>query len=145
MIIRKWLFEDNLQVSKLEKQTFDDFWSQQIIADTFLLDNFIGFVAEENGKIIGYLSTTYCLDEGEIDRIAVSNNYKRKGIATSLLNALFLECKKKNINKIFLEVRRSNEVAQALYEKNGFTYVGVRPLYYKGEEDALIMSKLVKE
>ena len=101
MIIRKWLFEDNLQVSKLEKQTFDDFWSQQIIADTFLLDNFIGFVAEENGKIIGYLSTTYCLDEGEIDRIAVSNNYKRKGIATSLLNALFLECKKKNINKIF--------------------------------------------
>lgn len=146
MIIRKIHFDDNLQICKIEKQTFLDAWSTQMISDTILLDNFLGYVAvDDNQKVIGYVMLTYCLDEAEIDRIAVIDEYKRQGVATKLLNKTHEELRLKNVHKVYLEVRRSNESAQALYEKNGFTYVGVRPLYYNGKEDALVMSKLLKE
>ena len=39
-----------------------------------------------------------------------------------------------------LEVRRSNERAQALYHKLGFIDVGYRKRYYENTEDALIMA-----
>jgi ribosomal-protein-alanine N-acetyltransferase len=146
MIVRKCRFEDNLQIFNIESQTFKDAWTRKMLADTFLLDNFMGFVAVAGGqKIIGYLLLTHCLDEAEIDRIAVIDEYKRQGVATLLLKTAFDELLLKDVHKVFLEVRRSNESAQALYEKNGFTYVGVRPLYYNGKEDALLMSKLLKE
>ena len=146
MIIRKIHFDDNLQIRDIEKQTFLDAWSTQMISDTILLDNFLGYVAvDDNQKVIGYVMLTYCLDEAEIDRIAVIDEYKRQGVATKLLFATHEELRLKNVHKVYLEVRRSNESAQALYEKNGFTYVGVRPLYYNGKEDALVMSKLLKE
>ena len=41
-----------------------------------------------------------------------------------------------------LEVRRSNHIAQRLYEKLGFKFVGYRKGYYSDNgEDALIMWK----
>jgi ribosomal-protein-alanine N-acetyltransferase len=43
---------------------------------------------------------------------------------------------------VLLEVRRSNIVAQAFYEKNGFSTVTVRRRYYQdNREDALVMIK----
>ena len=44
------------------------------------------------------------------------------------------------ITAMTLEVRRSNEIAQALYGKLGFVVEGVRPKYYEDNgEDALLM------
>jgi ribosomal-protein-alanine N-acetyltransferase len=41
----------------------------------------------------------------------------------------------------FLEVRRSNQVAQNMYEKFDFQVVGDRPRYYQdNNEDALLMN-----
>lgn len=144
MKIRKWLFKDNLVIAKIEKECFKDPWTMQMISDTFMLDNFLGFVAEEDGEIVGYIALTYCLEEAEINIIAVSEKFRKKGIASELLKKTQTALLKLGVKKLFLEVRRSNEPAQSLYEKNGFTYIGVRPGYYKGVEDALIMSKILK-
>lgn len=47
---------------------------------------------------------------------------------------------------MILEVRRSNEAAQALYQQLGFEVVGVRPRYYKDtEEDAVLMQLALGE
>ena len=145
MNIRKWLYSDNLTISKIEKQCFKDPWTHEMISDTFMQNNFIGYVAEDDGVVVGYIALTHCLDEAEINIIAVVDAYRRKGVATMLLNETYKALKELKVKVIFLEVRRSNEVAQSLYEKHGFTYVGVRPYYYKGREDALIMSKILKE
>ena len=90
MIIRKWLFADNLSVAKIERESFSDAWTMEMISDTFMQDNFIGFVAEENGKVIGYIALTFCLDEAEINIIAVTRNFRRKGVYVSLLFISFI-------------------------------------------------------
>ena len=143
MEIRPWIFEDNKEIFSLENECFENFWSFKTISDTFLQDNFIGFVAVENGKIIGFIATVWCVDECEIELIAVKKEYRNRLIATSLLNTAIKKFKEMKIIKLFLEVRRSNEVAQSFYEKQGFTYVGVRKNYYNNQEDALIMTKLL--
>ena len=58
---------------------------------------------------------------------------------------IFEVLKEKCVEKIFLEVRRNNHSAKALYEKLGFTYISVREKYYGGVEDALIMSKALSQ
>ena len=143
MEIRPWIFKDNKEIFSLENECFENFWSFKTISDTFLQDNFIGFVAVENGKIIGFIATVWCVDECEIELIAVKKEYRNRLIATSLLNTAIEKFKEMKIIKLFLEVRRSNEVAQSFYEKQGFTYVGVRKNYYNNQEDALIMTKLL--
>ena len=145
MIIRKWLFADNLSVAKIERESFSDAWTMEMISDTFMQDNFIGFVAEENGKVIGYIALTYCLDEAEINIIAVTRNFRRKGVATALLNKSYETLIEAGIDKIFLEVRKSNKSAQSLYENQGFKHIGIRPKYYNNVEDALLMRKDLKE
>ena len=143
MEIRPWIYQDNIEIFSLSNECFENFWSKETIADTFLQDNFIGFVAVEDNKIIGFISTVWCIDECEIELIAVKKEYRNKLVATNLLNVAIEKFKEMKIKKLFLEVRRSNEVAQSFYEKQGFTYVGVRKNYYKNQEDALIMTKLL--
>lgn len=143
MEIRPWIYQDNIEIFSLSNECFENFWSKETIADTFLQDNFIGFVAVEDNKIIGFISTVWCIDECEIELIAVKKEYRNKLVATNLLNVAIEKFKEMKIKKLFLEVRRSNVVAQSFYEKQGFTYVGVRKNYYKNQEDALIMTKLL--
>lgn len=141
MIFRRWVYCDNLEVFRIEKECFKEPWTQQMICDTFLSDNFIGYVAENEGKVIGYLALTYCLDESEVNLVAVTHKYRRQKVAKTLFLKAFEELKEKGIVKMFLEVRRNNHSAKALYEQLGFKYISVREKYYSGVEDALIMCK----
>lgn len=145
MTVRKWLFSDIKEILEIEKNCFKDAWSMEMLADLFLSNGFYGLVAVENDKICGYVAIKYVLDEGEINIVATNYESRRKGVATLLLESAEKELLLKGVKKLFLEVRRSNLNAQALYEKCGYKYVAVRQNYYQGEEDALIMSKILKE
>ena len=74
--------------------------------------------------------------------IAVSAQYRRKGIAQELVERLVAQLREKDVYSLTLEVRASNEPAKALYSKLGFAPVGRRPNYYRNpKEDALILRK----
>ena len=74
--------------------------------------------------------------------IAVRPEYRRRGIAESLIHELVSELKAKDAYCLTLEVRASNLPAITLYEKLGFVQVGRRPNYYTSpKEDALILRK----
>ena len=141
MIIRKWDFKDNIEIAELEKKFFPEPWNVKMLGDTYVSNTFLGFVAEEEGKIIGYIGSIYCLESGEIAMIAVDDSHRRQGLATKLLNKLSVELKLLGVNEIFLEVRRSNYGAQMCYVRNGYGMVAIRPEYYQGKEDALVMKK----
>ena len=143
MTVRPWLFSDIKEILIIEKECFKDAWSMEMLADLFLSNGFYGLVCENDGKIVGYIAVKYVLDEGEINLVAVKKQSQRKGVATLLLNTMEKELKEKGVNKLFLEVRRSNLNAQALYEKCNYKYIAVREKYYNGLEDALIMSKIL--
>jgi ribosomal-protein-alanine N-acetyltransferase len=80
------------------------------------------------------------LDELHINNLAVLPEHRRAGIGTDLLLRVLADGVTLGANRATLEVRRSNEAAQKLYEKFGFTVAGVRRLYYSSPpEDALAL------
>jgi ribosomal-protein-alanine N-acetyltransferase len=65
------------------------------------------------------------------------------GYGRRLLTALLLKAEDADVDKVFLEVRPSNDVALRLYYSVGFEQIGIRPAYYqaeRGREDAVILA-----
>ena len=92
--------------------------------------------------LIGYVIFYYVLDEGEIARVAVDPAYRRKGAAARLLHAVEDFCEEKGIDRLMLEVRKSNVPAISFYREYGFAEDGIRKNYYKNPvEDAVLMSR----
>ena len=94
-----------------------------------------------NDYLVGYVGVWFMVNEAHIVSIAVRESYRRRGLGELLLSeALDLALANKQ-ESVTLEVRRSNESAQALYEKYRFLKVGVRRRYYSdNNEDAIIMA-----
>jgi ribosomal-protein-alanine N-acetyltransferase len=81
------------------------------------------------------------VDELHIATIATHVEYRRQGIAQSLLLHAFKSAWVEGAHSAFLEVRASNDAAQAMYRKYGFIESGRRPRYYKdNNEDAILMT-----
>ena len=98
----------------------------------------------ESGDIAGYIVFWIIDDILEIHNLAVKGPFKRKGIATALLNFVVTLAGKEGVKEMFLEVRESNQKAAALYEKTGFKLKGRRKDYYRNPpEDALIYCKVL--
>jgi ribosomal-protein-alanine N-acetyltransferase len=94
----------------------------------------------EAGQVIGFCSFWRVLDELHINNLAVLPEHRRGGIGTDLLLRVLADGVAFGAKRATLEVRRSNEAAQKLYEKFGFTVAGVRRLYYSSPpEDALVL------
>jgi len=128
-------------VAAIERAVFTDPWSQQSFGDLLGLDHVRGFVVEGGqGVIVGYAVCSQVADEGEILNLATAPGARREGIGRALLAAVLRWLGERGAVKVFLEVRRSNEAAIAMYEAAGFATLGVRPNYYRRPtEDAVTM------
>jgi ribosomal-protein-alanine N-acetyltransferase len=91
--------------------------------------------------IVGFVGIWLTLDEAHIVTIAVRESHRGRGIGELLLIAAIALATLNDQDVVTLEVRASNQAAQALYEKYGFKKVGVRHRYYSdNHEDAVIMT-----
>ena len=80
-------------------------------------------------------------DDGDITDVAVDPYYRRKKIAYEIMRKLLHCVKERGIKKVFLEVRKGNEAAINLYEKLGFSQIGMRKRFYSAPtEDAVLMA-----
>ncbi|MBI2908327.1 MAG: ribosomal protein S18-alanine N-acetyltransferase [Chloroflexi bacterium] len=92
-------------------------------------------------RIVGVVGLWFMVDEAHITTIGVREACRRCGIGELLLIAAADAAMEHDARFVTLEVRVSNEAAQALYEKCGFRRVGVRKNYYTdNREDAVIMT-----
>ncbi len=99
----------------------------------------LGAYTSENG-LSGYLIVSRYVDAWHVMNIAVANGFRRRGIASALLQRLFTATADDAQRGYTLEVRVSNTEAIRLYERLGFEAHGVRRGYYTdNREDALIM------
>ena len=147
--------EDLPAVAELEQVTQIDPWTvEQVLAIAPLLGSgeYTGTVLRDTQDVVGYLIARLFLDDCEILSVGVVPNAQGKGLGQRLLQA-FLSQLPEQTAQVHLEVRVSNLAAQRLYARQGFVEVGRRKAYYAvmntdgqaGREDALLMSKYVKE
>ena len=121
-------------------------WSGGQFADS--LANHRVLVLEEGGEAAGFLIFNRVLDEAELYSVAVDPARQGRGHGAALVGRL-IEVNRSHVERIFLEVRASNQRAIDLYQRLGFTRQGVRKGYYpalsgaaadQSREDAWIMA-----
>ena len=130
------------QVALLEKLCFSDPWSENSVAGELTNQLAHWLVAVDGDRVAGYVGSQTVMDETDMMNIAVHPDYRRQGIAEALVQTLVSDLKTRGSRCLTLEVRASNEPAQRLYEKLGFSQIGKRPNYYRNpKEDAYILRK----
>lgn len=100
----------------------------------------VALVGEHEGQVSGYVLGSCVADEAEILILGVHPDARRQGTARALLTALLSRLRAAGATSVFLEVRRGNKPAIALYKVLGFGEAGVRKGYYADTgEDALLL------
>ena len=129
------------QMVELEKICFSLPWTADMIRSELNNPSCLYLAAVDGDTLVGYIGIQTVLDEGYINNVAVRPEYRRQGIAAALISLLIEQTRAIGLAFMTLEVRESNAPAIALYEKLGFTTVGIRKNYYeKPRENAILMT-----
>lgn len=127
-------------VARVEEECFRDPWSANSITDMLSDPHTCYIVAAVDGEIIGYCGSRTVLDEGDILRVAVLQQWRSRGVASRILDCLIESTP--DVRNWYLDVREHNAAALALYRKFGFTAIGRRRGYYRHPlEDAILMQR----
>lgn len=132
---------DARSLSYIELEIFPSPWSEESLRSFLALRNVDGEAAVLNDQIVGYVFVQYVAEEAHILNLGVRSKFRRKGLATLLLERLIERARKHQARTCYLEVRVRNTVAQKLYFNHKFAPVAIRKIYYPDGEDALILAK----
>ena len=122
-------------VFALEEEDQSTTWSRAQLESEFGQGLALGFF---DGGLLGFVFFRAAVDAWTLMQLRVAQRARQQGIAKSLLRA-GLSRMPDACDHALLEVRSGNEAARSLYEKMGFVAVGIRPRYYAGHEDAIVM------
>ncbi len=125
----------------LEQCCYSYPWSRQQFIDEF--DNPVATieVALVDEQIAGYLCSWLICGELQIQNLATSPAYRRRGIGQTLLRYVITRCQREGLLSAWLEVREDNQAAIRLYTDCGFEVQGRRKKYYQDGEDALLLGR----
>jgi ribosomal-protein-alanine N-acetyltransferase len=142
-VIRDMLPTDIKAVARIEALVHEDPWDSTVFFDCLRV-GYLNWVIECAGEVQGYLIANYVLDEVHLLNLTITPIHQGHGLGKALLEQLIQVCRTKHMRQLFLEVRRSNQIAYQLYTQRGFTLISTRKNYYRhgnGHEDALVMVK----
>lgn len=122
---------------------FSDAWNYDMLVSAEKAGNFYGFTIKEDKKseLIAFITFSVSIDTLDIEDVYTFSDYRKKGFAKMLISSVLDFAKEKDINKIFLEVKKTNEKAISLYQGLGFNVISERKKYYADGETALVMLK----
>lgn len=137
MRIERMTAENCSEVAALDKICFAVPWSEKSFCEEMSNPLAVYYIAAEE-KIIGYCGFWKVCGEAQVTNIAVLPEYRKKGVASQLIERLLSDCA--DMESVVLEVRESNEAAIRLYEKFGFKKAGVRKnFYHTPQENGIVM------
>jgi ribosomal-protein-alanine N-acetyltransferase len=142
--IRRLALQDLDAIERIENAVYPTPWSRSMFAGELAKPSSlsIGGFDPDSGRLIAYLIVSRYVDAWHIMNLAVHPGWRRAGVASRLLDELFMLTSGDERRGYTLEVRVSNTSAIALYEGFGFETSGIRRGYYTdNREDALIMWK----
>jgi ribosomal-protein-alanine N-acetyltransferase len=121
-------------------------WSESALqAGTFDPTSTFAFFGELAGQPTGFIIGRQVAGEGEVLNLAVMSSARRHGQGQALVEQLLRSFRDHFVTSVFLEVRKSNSVAIAFYEKLGFRLAGRRPGYYRDPIEAALLYRRLLE
>ena len=129
-------------VLEIESAVYTHPWSRGNFADS-LRAGYQCWTWRRGGELVGYFVMMVAAGEAHLLNLSIAGGAQRRGHGSALLAQVMRMAKTRGADKVFLEVRPSNQGAKALYRRFGFRQVAVRSGYYpahSGREDALVLS-----
>jgi ribosomal-protein-alanine N-acetyltransferase len=143
--LRRATASDLESIMVIESTVFaDDAWSRvTMAAELHDVHGYylVAFPPGEPDRVEAYagLRSPVREPQAEVQTIAVAESARRHGLGRVLMLRMIEEARDRGAAEVFLEVRADNPGAKALYDSLGFEQIAVRPRYYKGGVDAVIM------
>lgn len=144
--VREMASADLGAIYRIEQSAYPFPWTRGIFADCLRVGYCcrVLFIGDD---LAGYGIMSVVAGEAHLLNLCTAPAHRGRGVARRLLEHLVLEARMRQAGRLFLEVRPSNRVAVALYEKAEFKIIGRRPGYYPdqgGREDALVMVRRLR-
>ncbi len=140
MRIRRMRLSDLKDVTRIEDMSFPKPWSLNAFISQLSSESSVCLVVEDDDRLIGYLVATQYVGVWHLLDLAIHESYRRRSVASRLLDHFFEMTGRQQHRGYTLEVRKSNRGAIKMYESFGFICSGIRKGYYGDNgEDALIM------
>lgn len=130
-------------IHALETAAFPAPWRFEFFESELSASGRFNLVARRDGKLVGYVFAMWIFDEMHVNKIAVHESERRQGVAAALMARCLEFARANSIRSISLEVRRSNEGAQAFYRHLGFRDEYIRARYYPDGEAAVVMELVI--
>ncbi len=130
-------------VARIEALSSPAPWSRDLFHGC-LRPDYLCRLIEQEGVVTGFAVANHAAGEGHLLNIAVDPGWRERGHGRRLLAHMMALLSRRSVTSVFLEVRRSNQRAIALYRRFGFDIIGTRRDYYAsghGREDALTMRR----
>ncbi len=141
MLLREAHSEDLRELERLERWCFEDPWSfGQLEGQLRNSSCRCALLQGPRGQILGYCFYGTTADICEIHSIAVRPGWRRQGIGAMLVEHVLSRVRGR-VRQVWLDVRRGNTAARALYARCGFEETGARRAYYGNGEDAVLMTR----
>jgi len=138
--IRPASFADAPALAAIERRCFSDPWPLDGFREVLAMPGCVALVMTAGDEPCAYFLAREILGTAEVLNLAVVPDHRGQGLGRALLEAGLAAVQSRGGTEIFLEVRASNTVAQALYRSRGFRVSGRRRGYYRRpEEDALVL------
>jgi ribosomal-protein-alanine N-acetyltransferase len=149
LMITEMTLGDLDDVLDIEQRSFPTPWSKDLFLKELHSKLSKIFIATSNlsGKprVLGYISLWFIGDEVQVLNLACHPDFRRRGVASTLLEHSLSFYQKRGAKRVFLDVRRSNHEARSLYRRYGFKPIGVRKGYYADtKEDAIVMIRKMR-
>ncbi len=134
---------DLRRICAIEDALFPTPWSRAMFEEEISSHGpRFSWVAVRDGEVVAYMIAWLIDDELHIGNFAVAPEAQRAGIGRRLFSHILDGAHERGVVRATLEVRESNDRAQALYEQHGFIPVAMRKRYYSDSgEDAIVMLK----
>ena len=138
--LRRLEAQDLEGVEAIERESYPTPWSRSMFDAELRKPSSLAIGAFTGDVLVGYAFVSRYVDAWHVMNVAVTHAFRRRGIASALLERLFAVTATDPRRGYTLEVRVSNTGAIKLYERLGFEARGLRRGYYTdNREDALIM------
>jgi len=138
--IRELKSSDISDILAIEEISFPDPWPKTAFEEIIRQPGHGGIVVVSDSKLVAYACYLIIEHESHLTNLAVTDSYRRKSVASRLLEYILDIARNKGCEHILLEVRPQNKSAIAFYENAGFKLLYCRPNYYRNPvEDALVM------